>query len=210
MRYVRLANTLSFTLVLLCAISATAQSGRRKTAPPPAAPIPTPTPEPTPIPKKDNQEPEIIFLVGSDRQGAFDVPIGYYDAAVRGCADRLRERSSAAVDVAERDLSRGEAIRKAKSDTMTYVVLIGLSYDSMARSQDDITVDFVVFAPGTAKVATTGRSYLNPNRAGPLIVGPTPRGGGPLYREQLFRLAGEDAADRILKALKMGTIPVPR
>ena len=92
---------------------------------------------------------------------------------MRGCADRLRAKSSADVDVAQQDLSRGEAIKKAKSDTKTYVVLIGLSYDSMARSQDDVTVDFVVFAPETAKVVTTGRSYLNPNRAGPLIVGPT-------------------------------------
>lgn len=206
MRHPRLTFTLSLMLVLLCAISAYAQSGRRKVTPPPA-PIPTPTPEPTPIPKKDNKEPEIIFLVGSDRQGAFNIPFTYYDAAVRGCADRLRARSSADVDIAERELSRGDAIKKAKSDTKTYVVLIGLSFDSMARSQDDLTVDFVVFAPETAKVVTTGRSYLNSQRTGPVVVG---RGGGVIYREQMFRYAGEDAADRILKAMKMGTIPLPR
>lgn len=138
------------------------------------------------------------------------MPGVYYDAAVRGCADRLRKRSSADIDVAQQDMSRGDAIKKAKSDTKTYVVLIGLSYDSMARSQDDVTVDFVVFAPETAKVVTSGRSYLNSSRAGPLVVGPPSRGGGPLYREQLFRIAGEDAADRILKAMKLGTIPIPR
>lgn len=210
MRYPRFTAALSFTLVLLFAVSGHAQSGRRKTTPPPAAPIPTPTPEPTPVPKKDNKEPEIIFLVGSDRQGAFTIPFTYYEAAVRGCADRLRARSSADVDTSERDLSRGDAIKKAKSDTKTWVVLISLSYDSMARSADDITVDFVVFAPETAKVVTTGRSYLNSQRAGPVVVGPPSRSGGALYREQLFRYAGEDAADRILKAMKMGTIAIPR
>jgi len=210
MRYPRLSAPISITLVLLCAISASAQSGRRKTAPPPAAPIPTPTPEPTPLPKKDNKDSEIIFVVGSDRQGAFSIPFSYYEAAVRGCADRLRKRSSADVDTSERDLTRGEAIKKAKSDTKTYVVLISLAFEAMARSSDDITVDFVVFAPETAKVVTTGRSYLNSQRAGPVVVGPPARGGGTIYRDQLFRYAGEDAADRILKAMKMGTIVIPK
>ena len=206
MRHQRLTATLSFTILLICAISVHAQSGRRQTKPAPAAPVPSPTPEPTPIPKKDNQEPEFIFLVGSDRQGAFSIPFVFYDAVVRGCADRLRARSSADVDVAERDLSRGDAIKKAKSDTKTYVVVMSLSYDSMARLSDDITVDFVVFAPETAKVVTTGRSYLNANRAGPLIVGPTSRGPAGLYREEMLRLAGEDAANRILKSMKLGSV----
>lgn len=210
MRSARLATALSFTLVLLCAISASAQSGRRKTAPPPAAPVPTPTPEPTPVPKKDNKDADIIFLVGADRAGSFTIPSPYYDAAVRGCADRLQSRSSADVDVADRDLGRGDAIKKAKSDTKTWVIVISLAYDSMAQSADDIVVEFVVFAPETAKVVTTGRSYLNSQRAGPLVVGPPARGGGTIFREQLFRYAGEDAADRILKAMKLGTIPIPR
>lgn len=199
MLYRRLTGTLFFIAVLLCAGTAFAQSGRRQTKPAPAAPVPTPTPEPTPIPKKENKEPELIFLVGADRMGSFSIPFTYYDAIVRGCADRLRAGSSADVDVAERDLNRGDAIKKAKSDTKTYVVLMGLSYDSMARSADDLVIDFVVFAPETAKVVTTGRSYLNSNRSGPLVVGSPQRG---LYREEMFRLAGEDAANRILKKVK--------
>jgi hypothetical protein len=201
MRYLRLTCLI---IIALCAISVDAQSGRRQAKPTPAAPIPTPTPEPTPIPKKDDKEPNLLFFVGVDRGSAFaSFPIVYYDAALRGCADRLRTGSSAGVDVSERDLTRGEAIKKAESEEKTYVILLELTVNSMSRSYDDLELEFVVFAPTTAKVVTSGRSYLRGNRAGPLVVGRTPRGTSSIYLEQLVRKAGEDAADRILKALHL-------
>ena len=197
-------------LVISCfAASTYSQSGRRQSKPAPAAPVPTPTPEPTPPPKKVEKEPEMLFLVGADTNSLdVTIPLVYYDAPVHGCADRLRAGSSAGIDVAERGLSRGDAIKKAKADSKTYVVLLSLSLDSMSRSYDDIQLDFVVFAPTTAKVVTTGRSYLNSNRAGPIIVG-RPTRGGSIYREQMLRQAGEDAANRILKAMNLGVV-VPR
>lgn len=104
-------------------------------------------------------------------------------------------------------MSRGEAIEKAKASTNTYVVLLTLDYDIAARSYDDIMLEFVVFAPKTAKVMLTGRSYLNSNRAGPVIVGPTTRLPQGVFRESWMRQAGEDAADRILKKLNLGGPP---
>jgi hypothetical protein len=199
-------------LVAICAATAQAQSGRRQPKPPPAAPIPTPTPEPTPEPKAEQKDPELGFIIGSDRFGTYDnYPISYYDAAMRGCADRLRSGSSAAVSVAQGNMNRGEAIKKAKGETKTYVVWMRLVLDQMSsRSLDELEIEFVVFAPETAKVVTTGRSYLNANRRGPVIVGPTSRGRtGALYREELIRRAGEDAGERILKALNLN-IPVMR
>lgn len=190
-------------VVLLCAFTASAQSGRRQKQPAPAAPVPTPTPEPTPVPKKVNEEADVFLLVAADRSGSFSsIPITFYDAVVRGCSERMRRVSTVAVEVAQRDLTRGEAIKKAKDDA-SYVVLLTLAYDAMARSQDDIVVEFVVFMPETAKVLTTGRSYLNSNRAGPLIVNQPSRLPGGLYKEELFRLAGEDAANRILKKMNL-------
>ena len=207
----------SFALLLLlvafCAVVSQAQSGRRQPKAPPAAPIPTPTPEPTPEPKAPEKEPEIGFIIGSDRFGntTENYPISYYDAAMVGCADRLRTGSSADVSVSQTNMSRGEAIKKAKGETKTYVVFIRLVLDQMtARSLDDLEIEFVVFSPQTAKVVINGRSYLNVNRKGPLIVGPTSRGQtGALYREELIRRAGEDAGERILKALHL-TVPVTR
>ena len=193
-------------LLAVCAIAVDAQSGRRQTKPPPAAPIPTPTPEPTPEPKPQQKESEIGFILGSDRFSTYDsYPASYYDAAMQGCADRLRSASSARVDVSQNSMSRGEAIKKAKGETQTYVVYMKLVLDESARSLDDLELDYVVFAPQTAKVATSGRAYLNPNRRGP-VVGPRGSTGG-FYREELLKRTGEDAAERILKALHLN-VPV--
>ena len=201
---------LALLIFVVCALSVQAQSGRRNTKPPPAAPVPSPTPEPTPAPKKDEKEAELMFLVGTDRNtGPASIPLVFHSAAQRGCADRLRSRSSAQVDMAQRDMSRGEAIEKAKASPNTYVVLLTLTMDQMSASYDDVQLDFVVFAPTTAKVVITGRAYINSSRTGPVVVGPTTRMPSGVFRESWMRQAGEDAADRILKKLHLGT-PAPK
>ena len=187
-----------------------AQSGRKHAKPAPAAAVPTPTPEPTPAPKKVDKESELLFYVGADRHDSYEMlPFTYYDAVVRGCVDRLRAGSSAGVDITDKSFSRGEAIKKAKADSRSYVVLLDLKFDNMARQYEELILEFVVFAPGTAKIVTQGHSYLNANRSGPLIVGPSTRGpSSELYRERLLKQAGDDAASRILKALHLDvTIP---
>lgn len=208
MKYQRITILL---FVVLCAVSAVAQSGRRQVKPPPAAPIPTPTPEPTPVPQKTDKEPELIIFVGADRNfSSSNLPDSYYDAALRGCADRLQSGTSAIVDVTNKDLSRGEAIKRAKSEDRSYVVQISLDFDSMARSYDDLVLEYIVLAPGTAKMVTNGRAYMNGRRAGPVVVGPGSRGStSGLYREELLKRAGEDAGDRIIKALHLN-VQVPR
>src|SRR6185436_18880723 len=123
--------------------------------------------------------------------------------ALRGCVDRLRAGSSGAVDVNDISFSRGEAIKKAKSDTGSYVVLLTLKLDSMARSYDDLVLEFVVFAPGTAKVVTSGNSYTKGTRTGPVVVGSGRTSTSGLYTEKLVELAGEDAGSRILKSLHL-------
>jgi hypothetical protein len=209
MSYRRFAIAL---VIVLCAFSVQAQSGRRQSKPAPAAPVPTPTPEPTPIPKKEDKAPDLFFFLGADRNSSYDsFPYSYYDAALAGCSDRLRGGSSASVNVSDRGLSRGEAIKKAKSESDSYVVILSLSYESMARSADDLVLEFLVFAPGTAKIVMNGRSYVNGDRrAGPIIVGPNSRGStSGLYREQLIKRAGEEAGNRILKALHLN-VEIPR
>ena len=147
----------------------------------------------------------MLFYIGVDRNDAFSsIPFSYHDAALRGCVDRLRVGSSAGVDVADKSLSRGDAIKKAKSGSSSYVVLLTLKFDQMARSYNDLILEFVVFGPETAKVVTTGRSYPTGHRAGSVIMGPSPRGPtSALYMERLLMQAGEDAANRILKALHL-------
>ena len=145
----------------------------------------------------------------NQHDSSFGLPLTYYDAVLRGCADRLRAGSSASVDTTDRDFNRSDAIKKAKSESKAYVVLLTLSFDTMARSYDDLMLEFVVFEPVTSKVITTGRSYQNATRKGPIVVGP-PSGGtiGGIYRERLLQQAGEDAATRILKAMHLGKIKI--
>jgi hypothetical protein len=147
-----------------------------------------------------------------DRGASFArYPLTYVEAAARGCADRLRKDSSANVDVSQREMSRGEAIEKAKAETNTYVVLITLIEDAMSATNSsgyaELQVDYVVFAPSTAKVLATGRTYENSARRGPLVVPRTPGSTLPTYREQSLRRAGEDAGERILKALHLSSRP---
>src|SRR6185295_2140453 len=146
-------------LLALCVLSVQAQSGRRQVKPPPAAPVPTPTPEATPVPKKQVKS-ELFFFVGADRNSSYtSLPFTYYDIVLRGCASRLRAGSSADVEVSDNDVNRGEAIKKAKSETKAYVVWLNLTIDTMARSYDNLVIEYIVYAPETAKIVTNGRSY---------------------------------------------------
>lgn len=200
-------------LVAFCCLTANAQSGRRQAKPEPAAPVPTPTPEPTPSPTpKRNSENDVNFLVAPGDRGAdMLAPLAYQDAATNGCADQLRKRTSLAVDVSRHSIGRGEAIDKAKASKKTYVVLVTLvedRYSASSSGEIEFEVDYVVFAPVTAKVVANGRAYENRGASkGPISVG-RPRGSTlPTYREAGLRRAGEDAADRILKSLHLDELP---
>src|SRR6185437_14635633 len=112
---------------------------------------------------------EIIFFIGFDRNQTYKYyPSSYYDAVLSGCAEALRH-SSAGVDVSRNELPRGEAIKKSKASTNTYTVLLQLSDQrtggiSNNQRDDQLELEYVVFAPGTAKVVTSGRTYQNANR----------------------------------------------
>jgi hypothetical protein len=198
-------------VIALCVWTVQAQSGRKHAKPAPAAAVPTPTLEPTPAPKKAEKQSELLFYVGADRNDSYAMlSYAYYDWVVRGCADRLRNGSSGGVEITDKSFSRGEAIKKAKEESRSYVVLLNLKFNNMARDYEELILEFVVFAPGTAKIVTQGNSYPNANRSGPLIVGPSSRGpSSELYRERMLRQAGEDAGNRILKALHLD-VTVPR
>lgn len=203
----KIASFILFFSVLtgLIVVSAQAQSGRRQNKPAPAAPVPTPTPEPTPTPKQETKT-DLGFHVGIDTSNMFEYyPLSYYSVVVKACADRLSKTSSANVTTSSQ-LSRGDAIKKAKAEKTTYVVLLRLATYAMVgqqRREDEIELEFTVFTPVTAKIATSGKSYQNASRAGPIVVQPPGGTSSILYRELLLKRAAEDAADRILKSLHL-------
>ena len=189
----------------LTSLTVPAQSGRRQNKTPELAPVPTPTPEATPQPKPKVKDADYGFLLGVDRSSTYTNFYGSdYDAIVRGCGDKLRDGSAGFVDMSSHDLNRSDAIKKAKGDKSTYVVLLSLQTSAMSsNSSNDIEVEYAVFAPVTGKIATSGRTYPGSRRAGPIVTGPTSTSG--LYREQLLYLAGQDAAERILKSLHLSS-----
>ena len=201
-------------LIALCCLSIYAQSGRRQTKPPATAPVQAATPEPTPEPSpKKSDNAVMITVVPGDRGATVSLhPFSFTEAATIGCADRLGKHGGVIVDLSQQSMTRGQAINKAKAGK-SYVVLIDVVEDRMAgQSQEyvELEVDYVVFAPGNAKVMTSGRTYERSNRRGPLVVGPRGQTVNlPSYREQLLRRAGEDAGERILKSLHLDSLPVP-
>ena len=193
--------------IVTCALALQAQSGRRQTKSATAAPMPAATPERTPT-KVEKKEAEIIFYVGAEQNSNFSYyPYSYYDAVLSGCSEVLRH-SSADVDVTNKNLPRAEAIKKSKETAKTYTVLLQLSAPpTMATpalsTYDQIELEYVVFAPESARVVTFGRTYQNANRKGPVVVGPTGGPSGGIYREVLLKRAGELAGERILNAMHL-------
>jgi hypothetical protein len=201
------------SLIAVSAVSSAAQSGRRARKP---AVVTPPVPEPSPEEKKAPQEtkPALTFIIGSDRQENFSVPMHFTSSVVRACADRLDDAPSVRVDLVHRDMHRGEAVKRAKQEKEAYVVLIELrtEFASSSRDSSELYIQYSVFAPVTGKSITSGRTYQQAYRTGPVIAGPrtTGRTNAP-YTEILLQRAAREAAERILSAMKDATpgFPVP-
>ena len=211
-RQIKVVTFLMSLFVTLGAFSMTAhtQSGRRQPKPQTSAPVPTPTPEPTPPPKQESQS-ELNFLVGIDRSDMFNYyPMSYYTIVVEACASTISHGTDAKVTTSD-NLTRGDAVKAAKAKQKGYVVWLrlgGFTMDSSQQVRDSqIEVEYTVFAPGTAKVATNGRTYQNANRKGPVVVQPPGGSNSTLYVERMLKRAAEDAGERILKALHLRSGP---
>ena len=174
------AFAFSFAIIfaLGCAVTAAAQSGRRapKSPAPAAAPLPEPTP--APVAASERPKPVLQFVVGIERYDNFSsVSIASYNATLRSCADRLDESPSVSVERLERSLSRNEATNRAKAEKTAYVVWLRLREDDMSSSPtgtpNNVFIEYVVFAPVTGKVVSSGSAY--PRRRG-ILPGSRPSG----------------------------------
>ena len=189
------AFAFSFAIIfaLGCAATAAAQSGRRapKSSPAPAAaPLPEPTPAAVPA-----ERPKPDFDSFSS------VSIASYNATLRSCADRLDESPSVSVERLERSLSRNEATNRAKAEKNAYVVWLRLREDDMSSSPtgtpNNVFIEYVVFAPVTGKVVSSGSAY--PRKRG-LIPG---SGTSGIKGDSEIIEAARAAANKILAAMQM-------
>src|SRR6266508_2849458 len=178
-----------FATVLLTGLLAVmAQSGRRvqKSG---AAPVPIPTPEATPTPTMSSEKPKpaFTFVVGLDRYSDF----------LRSCADRLDDSPSVVAEISTNDMSRGDAIRKAKAEKEAHIVWLHLRSnnfnDQGGTRSDSVYVEYSVFAPITGKQVTSGNTYPEAYRNKGIRL-PTSSINGDYYLNQ----AARGAAERIL------------
>lgn len=195
-KYFPALRLLIFGLALTVASGAIAQSGRRgpKKAP---APVPMPEAAEASVKPAEKPKPALTLIVGVGRPDLF------YRASVgnilQGFVERLREHPYIKVDVIPGDYSRAEAIRKAKSETEAYVVLLEVRSDLMRASDDsELLVAYSVFSPGTAKIKASGQTYPNRNRG--VILNPRTSG---IYGDYRLEQAAREAADRVLKAFHL-------
>jgi hypothetical protein len=196
-----LAAGIAFGLVLSFAFTSLAQSGRRvrKSEPVPVS-TPEPTPSPTPSSSSEKLKPRFVFLVGLDRRDAFaNIPLYAYESVLRGLVDRLNDSPAVQVGSSRSEMGRAEAVRTAKGERESYVILLQVEIDTMSSNSQtrdpDYVIEYSVLAPISAKQLTFGRTYTQAqrNRGGIL----SPRNSG-LYGDRYLNQAAQEAADKIL------------
>jgi hypothetical protein len=189
------------TVLLTCALAVMAQSGRRVRKAE-AAPVSIPTPEATPTPAatSEKQKPAFTFIVGLDRYSDFStISLNIYSGVLRSCVDRLDDSASVIAEMSTNDMSRGDAIRKAKTEKEAYIVWLHLrsnNFSDQGRTQRDssnVYIEYSVFAPVTGKLVTSGNTYPEAYRNRGIRL-PTSAVNGDYYLNQ----AARGAAERIL------------
>jgi len=203
---IRSAVCLFFVLV---AATAFGQSGRRGSKSPPVS-VPTPeAKQPDEKPTRSDQ-PSVNLLVGTNRGDVFaGIPLYLYDGVLQSCAHRLKDSSAVSVDMVTQEMTRSDAANRAKGAKEGYVIWLNLRGEdqmgSSAGNLDGVFIEFVVFEAVTAKVKTQGTSYQGNYRKGGVVMGPGTGRSNNVIIEDRLRVAAEDAAVRILKALHLSS-----
>src|SRR5262249_1886536 len=148
--------------VLLCLLIifgigaiAEAQSGRRvpkRTESPPTTTTTTETETPPEAPKPKPEPPLIPLLVVNDIWTGTGSP-RISSIVLGSCVERLKEASTFENSVGK-DMNRKQASDRAKAEKETHVIWLQLEGDSTGSIRpniSDIYVDYVVYAPETAK-----------------------------------------------------------
>jgi len=199
----RSAAIVSICCLVLCVITAFAQSGRRvkKSTTPP---VPTPEATPTPTPKKTPERPAIPIYLGANSFDPFsNIPFYFDESVAKSCAEVLQQRSVIHVELSSRDMMRADAVKRAKEMKEGYVVLLELRSDRMRTGSQDndlsaITIEYAVFAAGTGKAVTSGSVYQQAAGIRDVITG---RSDSTTVAEQRLKNAARVAAQRILGAI---------
>jgi hypothetical protein len=192
----KLPVLIAVLLSLICLSAAHGQSGRR-TPKPKTVVTPAPEAEPTPAPKKQTSEPTLTFILGIDQNDGFsNVTLNTLSGVRRNLGQRLAESDGIRVEISQRSMSRGDAVKQAKAEKDSYMVWVQVKNDTMRTAQNEnqnAYIEYTVFAPGSGKVETSGSSY--PQNRSKDILG---RRTTDIDGDYFLNRAAREAAERIL------------
>ena len=189
-------------LALVCALNAAAQSGRRTKAQPPA-PVPEASQESTPAKAAEKPKPAVTLIVGMERNDNFGLNGTNPEMILRSASDRLDDNPAVKVELVSHNMNRSEAVRRAKAEEGAYVVLFEIEVDSRTAvnvTVNDVSIQYSVFSPGTAKLKAFGRTYPQATRKGGVVVSP---GSDRIYGDYKLQQAARQAAEKILDAFDL-------
>jgi hypothetical protein len=173
-----------------------AQSGRRANQPSSPAPPPvTSQPESTLEPEK--LEPHLKLLVAREPSSK---RLPSEDAIYASFLNRLNEVDRLAVESLG-NLKQADAVKRAKAETASFVVLLQFEIDSFQRAtilldSPDLEIKYLVFAPVTGKRRSRGKLYYQ-SLSGPKLRRDTWPKGPPI--KITTEAAGIEAAELLLE-----------
>lgn len=193
----------TISCLAFCVLTAFGQSGRRvkKSTTPP---VPTSEATPSPTPKKTPEQPSIPIYLGANSFDSYgNIPFYFNESVTRSCAQGLQQRGTIHVELTSRDMSRADAVKRAKEMKEGYVVLLELRSDRMRTTSQEndlsrVYIEYVVYAAPTAKHVTSGPAYQQASGIRDIIVG---RSDSTTVAEQRLKNAARVAAQRILAAI---------
>jgi hypothetical protein len=192
--------------ILSAAVVNYAQSGRRSNGGASTTTAPSVS-GPKTVEKKPEKPPKLQLLVGIDnRDPTSNIPYYITDTVIDNCVRRLGEASEVMVTSADRGMSRAEAVKRAKEETVRYVVWLQIGSEladsgkqPSKNSVDELYVSYSILEPGTAKLKQSGRSHHSIYQSGRGGVSSTSR-NGPMYSEYALKQAARETAERVLEA----------
>ena len=186
-----------------------AQSGRRSSGGTTTPSAPSVSGAKT-VEKKPEKPPRLQLLVGVDnRDPMSNIPYYVTDTVIDNCVRRLGDAADVMVTSAGRGMNRAEAIKRAKEETVRYVVWLQIGSEladsgrkPSSNSVDELYVSYTVLEPGTAKYKQSGRSHHQIYQTGRGGVS-TPTKNSPLYSEYALKQAARETAERVLLAFEI-------
>jgi hypothetical protein len=196
------------------------QAGRRVQTPKNDPPVPKAA-EPAAVVKKEQPAAApISLLVGSYSTPMRVLSHGAEDLLQGAVVQRLRDSKSLKLGV-EESMSRGEANKRAKAETESYILWLELKSDRMDfdptgrnTRTEDVYIQYAVLEPKTGKVKDQGNVRLRPTSSGRIPGIGIGRGLPRCYPQPMYSVefaiieAGIETAERIFRVFSLGNPPM--